>query len=111
MFFAGIAGILMPYLLILGIVLTFTLTLKTDEVYAISNDTGKFNQSISPDFQVISAEKCFHYDSHDQDFNTETQHLKPVLINAETLKFIFIDRYKPNIYFYNFSGTSPPQLI
>ena len=118
MFFAGIAGLLMPYLLILSAIFIFTFAQKIEDVSAFSETFNERNNlTINFELQGESQDNYFYFDQQLQDYQNLTTNIElsenKFIVPAEirrTLRFSYLNIYNSNFSF-NFSGLSPPCLI
>jgi len=117
MFFAGIAGILMPYLLILCVVFAFTFAQKTEDLSTFPIEFKEHNLAINPGIRVELQEDCFCYENqfdNQDNFIDNLELLRIDLVNIpalrETLEYYYLNTYKSNSLL-NFSGSSPPCLV
>ena len=118
MFFAGIAGLLMPYLLILSAVFIFTFAQKIEDISAFSETFNEHNNlTIDFELQGKSQDICFYFDQQSQDNQNFTANIElsgnNLIIPPEiqkTLRFSYLNTYNSSFSF-NFSGLSPPCLV
>jgi hypothetical protein len=118
MFFLGIAGPLLPYFLITGLLIAFTLEVSKEKLYKPEKESSDHHLYVATkEAEITFLEHCYHFytqldQTHQQDLAKDINHRQvylppPDMKNGKKITCLN-DSLPVNNYINRYFGLSPP---